>query len=199
MTVDGSPDWVVVEPHADDAYLSLGATLTRRAEAGHSDVVVTIFGGTPAPKGTTRGDESAAWCRTIGVDHVSLGLVESGSGVAGDSSIEILSPDLIVDSVAAAADRDVEVVLPLGLQHPEHLAVAMLPIPCDLRYLDAPYGNKLKLATEIELLLVGREIVSWVRPRSSDYRHSRLFASQSTFFLYNKPDALMRTVEVVTR
>ena len=75
---------VVVEPHSDDAYLSLPATIAALAKRPDPVMVVTIFG---SPE---RLNEASRWCAKVGAHHCPVGLPEDGPrGVAEDWVAEI--------------------------------------------------------------------------------------------------------------
>lgn len=148
---------VVVSPHLDDAVLSCG----QRLAAAPGSTVVTVFtGGPPAYDVLTSWDEQcgfrpgqdvmatrrvedAAALALLGARPVWLGLVEAQYG--GSLDVEPITAAL---GDALAACTDVDVLVPLGLWHPAHeavadAAVALVATRPDLRwwaYADQPYA-----------------------------------------------------------
>lgn len=181
---------VVVEPHADDAWLSVGQHVVDWVADGQRVVVATIYGN------ARRSAEAARWAEHVGAEHVAVGVPEAGAGLGGEWTTELPSSALPV-ALLAAADR---VVGPLGIQHPEHRAVAVAlerhaRRPVD-RYLELPYARKQRNVAEVNALVEGRPVSS-MRVRSARVNAaSSIFASQSTFWLYNR-EAMVGAVEVV--
>lgn len=171
---------VVVEPHADDAFLSMGGHIAEWVRAGRTVTIVTVFSGTPK-----RGDEAKAYADAVGARWRGLGLIESGAGFDGE-----------VAPVTSYRCPGAWVVGPLGLQHPEHRAVRDAVV-ADASYVEIPYGYKTKLADEVTSALAGRSLVSWLRPNGRKWRHVGLFRTQSTFFHFNPGPSLAPMAEVI--
>jgi hypothetical protein len=180
---------VVVEPHADDAWLSLGAHIEAWVDEGERVQIVTVYGN------ARRTGEASHYADSVGAEHVGLGLPESGQGLAGDWTTE-LPPGSIPASLLDAADR---LIGPLGIQHPEHRAVRNALLHRDPeRYLELPYYRKGKNLVELNEVVGSRRVVS-MRPRPARAnRWSSIFASQSTFWLYNR-EMLTAAVEVIVQ
>ena len=176
----------VVEPHADDAYLSLGAFIQANAERV---TIVTVFSGT-----RKRGADAAAYARAVGAKWVGLGLVEGDTGIGGDAlipSIPLTREDLPQDGV---------VIFPLGIQHPEHKAVAALAVDGDMFYVENPYQLRQKNQGELRALTEGRVLTYMNRPDGrAKYKFHDLFKDQGLFMYRNGPDALESAVEMILR
>jgi hypothetical protein len=176
---------VVVEPHADDAYLSLHDTMRAWIKTGRVVEIHTVYGGT-----RHRGNDAVSYATAIGARWSTSGLVEASRGTKVD--YEAPTPTLDLPLFSLAADRDTTVVWPLGLRHPEHRAVASLAAAADLRYVEIPYQRVSTNRVELLDALAGREVVSYRWPHASkhDARWRSLFADQATFFHYNPPERL---------
>ncbi len=184
--------YVVIEPHSDDAYLSIPATLRAWIKDGADVQIVTVYGS------AERIEEATRFCDSIGAAHFSIGLVEAGAGLTGDTLVADLPPGA-AEEIRAAIPHEATQVWPLGLQHHEHRAVAALAPEGAFRYVESPYQFKLKLVDEVAGLLVGRSIVSIRRGGKRAYNHHEIFRTQSMFMHYNPPETMARTVELIVR
>lgn len=177
----------VVEPHADDAYLSLGGAIVDLVKAGRHVIIVTVFSGT-----RKRAADAERYAAAVGAGYLGLGLVEAHYSI----TVEIETPGL--DVVRADLPRDGTMIFPLGIRHPEHRAVARLAEPGDYAYLDTPYQLRRRNAAEVASLLDGRTIVHYARPDwRRKYRHHALFKDQSMFFYRCPPESLAPAVEMI--
>ena len=178
---------VVVEPHADDAWLSLGAHIEAWSADGEHVVIATVYGD------RRRSAEARSYAEAVGASHVALGLPESGQGLSGEWTTE-LPPDAIPVELLDRADR---LIGPLGIQHPEHRAVrAALAARHPERYLELPYYRKAKNSEELARLVWRRQIVSMMPRPSRANRWSSIFASQATFWHYNR-ESMVGAVEII--
>ncbi len=180
---------VVVEPHADDAFLSVGGLLERWIAAGIPCTIVTVYSGT-----RKRAVDARAYADAIGAKWYGMGEVEFGSMKPGDPAGEIKH------GVPTPIFEAATVLLPLGIGgHPEHHAVRDLfhdalvapalggedvtrwgaPV---LYYVDQPYATKLKNQDELTDKLTDRKIFAIMRPGARKYRHVKLFKDQAYFF-----------------
>lgn len=169
---------IILEPHADDAFLSMGGHLLRWKKEGRdmSDIkIVTVYGT------EKRAKEAQAYATLLGVEYEWLGLIEAG---AMDATIpEPTLPDFAGRIIYA----------PLGLRHDEHYAVhnvARLELTKrnEVRYyVDMPYALQQKNESELEEKLHGRRVWSVCRPNARKYHVAeKIFKSQSRFWYYNK-------------
>lgn len=180
----------VVEPHPDDAWLSLGATMERWIAEQRYVRILTVYAD------RVRAAESAAYALHIGATPISLGLTPNGGGLSGDWEAVPL-PASVLSGVRS--DPPGTWVWPLGIQHPEHRAVAALGRqvdPAGWSYVDLPYAMKVGRQDEVRRLLAGREIISWERPAARKWRAEAIYKSQS-LFMRNNGDVLRHAPEVV--
>lgn len=177
---------LVVEPHPDDAYLSLGWHLENLWVDRHR-LIVSVY------CDKRRSAEAAVYAETIGADSSCLGLPESR--MDSDPGRLRRIPELL-EYLDHEIQPDDEVLFPLGLQHPDHLRVAASRTPGAFRYLDTPYQAKQKLGTELLKKAAGMSIRSIIYPGARKWRHSAIFKSQAKFFYYNRPESL-RMPEIV--
>lgn len=184
---------VVVEPHADDAFLSLGGHLLRWRADEVPTAIVTVYGD------DRRLDEARRYAASVGADHIAIGRTEQGGGRAGDE-VERLPRCEITATLGERYGDDLaarcQVIYPAGIGHPEHRAVAALATPRDWRYVEVPYSITTDLAGDTTRAITERRIVSWLRPNARKYAASSIFASQSQFFYFNR-ERLRHAVEVV--
>jgi LmbE family N-acetylglucosaminyl deacetylase len=173
---------VVVEPHPDDAFLSMGHMLETQFKEWDK-TIVTVY------CDRTRTREALAYATAIGAKCVTLGLEESKML----SVEEVIEPVeelklLMMEMVAKGGNWDL-LAFPLGLQHPDHKRVARTAekdFPLALRYLDTPYQAKQKLGVELNSLINGMTVRSINYPHARKWRHVPVFKSQAKFFHFNK-------------
>lgn len=177
---------VVVEPHSDDAFLSLGGHIWRWTREGHDVRIVTVYGN------EKRLAEAARYAEKVGAEHAAVGLEESNAGGDVDAPVPVV-PDL--SDLWAEAEH---VIGPVGLVHPEHRAVAAALPAWAEHYVDLPYALAIKHADHVQIALAGRPVVSWLRPHGNKWRHADLFRTQATFMFYNRPN-LVGTPEVIVQ
>ncbi len=181
---------IVVEPHADDAAISLAAHLRRWVDAGDAVTIVTVYGA------ETRLSEARAYAEAIGAEAVTLGVPEAGGGPG--EGVAALDPDYLADALAIVGAG--VTYWPLGVGHPEHAALAALAPAGAPRYVDKPYWYKASLADAFADALAGTTVVS------ADYAVRRLYRpavaaykTQARFFYFNPPSALAGPELVVSR
>ncbi len=182
-TPDG-PTWVV-EPHADDAYLSLGWHLAAWAHTVPV-TIVTVFSGT-----RNRAADALRYACRIGAEWVGLGLVE---GDSIDAPCEPFTAEWF-EGLGGPGDTW---VWPLGLRHREHRAVAAARPPGALAYLDQPYSLVVRNAAEVAAALAGRTVVSYVHPPARKWHANDLFKDQRLYF-HRHAEQLPRCPEMLTR
>lgn len=186
---------LVVEPHSDDAWLSLGGHIEQWVKEKRRVHIVTVYG-EPEPHGA-RWMEAAKYARTVGAEWTGLGYWESNIGIGGKGSLVIMQPDqwdLVEDMVTRS---HWQAVFPLGLRHPEHLAVAKHADRFGAwRYLEQPYAAKCLNSAEVTDRLQGRCVVSYLRPKKSKLRHADLFATQRRFW-FQEADNMINAPEII--
>jgi len=169
----------VVEPHADDAWLSLGQHLLDWDEPV---TIVTVYGN---PK---RQREAALYAAYVGAQHRAIGVPENNLGLAGDYETELPRGVL--------GDLEGTIIGPLGLQHPEHRAVARVLPPGTARYVELPYARKQSLSAEVTAALIGYRISSWLPRSAKANAASSIFKTQAKFWHFNREE-MIGAVEVV--
>lgn len=177
---------IIVEPHADDAFLSMGGIIEREIRAGVVLEILTVYSGT-----RDRAQDAYAYAQAVGADWTGLGFEEKGNArVNGPAECSLDMYPL--DPLATY-------YLPLGFAHPEHAFVRDLFSKALNRayYLDQPYGSKLKNQPLVLDALRGRTILDIYKPGARKWRHIPLFRDQSKFFFYNNVEALSKTFELV--
>lgn len=185
---------IIVEPHADDAFLSMGGIIERETKLGTKITIVTIYSGT-----RKRAVDAKAYADAVGASWIGLGAVENGGGIDGGvGNFEPLWRNEIFEPLIHR-----RFIVPLAIEHPEHFAVRLafeelrLPMPL-WYYVDQPYATKLKNQAKVSEALYGKRIVDIYRPGAMKYRHTKLFKDQSKFFHFNPPtDLEMKGYELV--
>jgi hypothetical protein len=175
----------VFEPHADDAFLSLGAWIK---QCQQEVTIVTVFGN---PK---RFIEAGKFANSVGAHHIGLGYKEMGSMDGTPVSIHLGEyPD---------ATR---YIVPLGLRHSEHYAVRKaaddsFPPGALLYYVDQPYALQLKNQQELNSKISGKTVWYMSKPHANKYNKKTvdIFQTQSRFFYYNK-DLVRGITETIVR
>jgi hypothetical protein len=180
---------LVVEPHADDAFLSVGQHIENWVKQGIRVVIVTVFSAT-----RKRAEDAAAYAKAVGAEWNGLGFVEGEP--LPNNAVGASFPDLFPGTDTG---KDWQVILPLGITHPEHIAVRGWLEDCFNAqfYVDQPYAIIQKNNDLITNLLVGREVVSYCKPGIRKYRHIPLFKDQAKFYHYNPPEKLVQTCELI--
>jgi hypothetical protein len=174
----------IVEPHADDAFLSLHGHLVGPWK-GLVGGIVTVTGD------DSRNGEAATYARAVGILHAHLNHRDSKWGQA--------DPIKQVGYWGTRICLDDTLVLPLGLRNPDHRATSQIaydgPV---LYYLDSPYYMMEENAAELAYLAKGM-IVESILPAPASKRHfMSLFPSQATRFLLNL-DTFANRLEIVLR
>jgi hypothetical protein len=174
---------IVVEPHPDDAFLSVGWHL-ETVWAEYDCTILTVY------TDRRRQAEAGRYAAAVGAESVVLNLPES-------KMLSRLRPSVIPELRVALAKMVWDVIVfPLGLQHPDHLNVSMTRVPGALRYLDSPYLSKHKLATSLLEKTRGMRVESILFPPKRKWRHIPIFTSQAKFFYFNQMEGA-RLPEVV--
>jgi hypothetical protein len=175
-------DIIVVEPHADDVYLSLHEHMVRWKKLGREITILTVQSAVK-----NRASEARTYADTIGVKWIGLGF-DYGE-----------LPEKIDFSLVPGYDPEKSrIISPLGLQHPDHIHVRKILKP-DLVYFDIPYAFKQKNQDTLNSVLANRLFDSFYVPHYTkrDKKYWGCFKSQSGFFLYNDPTALSKLPEIV--
>ena len=171
----------VVEPHADDAFLSLGQHIEDWIKGGDRVTIWTVFSGT-----RKRAADAQAYAKAVGAEWMGSDFVEG----------QVLDAGRILDLLPEAN----HIVVPLGLTHPEHEMVRDTLTCTGLEtwyYLDQPYAITQKNGPMISGKLFGHKVISYRKPGVRKYRHIPLFKDQAKFFHYNTADKLIQTCELI--
>jgi hypothetical protein len=178
--------FTIIEPHADDAFLSLGKHIEDWVKEGHKVTIVTVFSGT-----RKRAIDAGTYAMKVGTAWIGLGYVEGIGETLPDFEFS----------------WEGQLVLPLALTHWEHKLVRevfegspkqsiMYPY---WFYLDQPYANMQKNSAVTTDLLTDMKIVSYKKPGLRKYRHCPIFKDQAKFFHFNPPEKLRECVELIVR
>lgn len=179
---------LVVEPHPDDAFLSVGWHL-EHVWADVPRTVLTVY------HDARRGREGAAYAAAVGADWVGLGLPESKM----DSRGVVRRVAELEAWLRENGGRFDTVVFPAGIQHPDHRRVAATAPPDALTYLDVPYLCKQKNADVLAGKAAGLTVESLVFPPVKKWRHAAVFKSQAKFFHFNAGLKTAAVCEAVLR
>lgn len=176
----------IIEPHADDAFLSCGGHIAEWIKRGTPVKIVTVFSRT-----RNRAADAKAYADALGAAWQGLGYTEDGGGANTGGVGDFPTP------LPYEVEPGEILVTPLGIQHPEHKAVRAAFPNVMMHYLDQPYAMTMKNANEVQGKLVGTRIISYMRPSAHKYRHIRLFKDQAKFFFYNPVDKLKAGIELI--
>lgn len=185
-------DHVVIEPHADDGFLSLGGHMKEWVRDGYKVLLVTVYGS------EKRMNESAAYAEKIGADHHAVGIPESGS-------MEVLRPEARLRDDRPEIVKlspllnNSEIYIPVGLQHVEHKEVRRYFSKGrdPFYYLEIPYYVKPSNQSEVGEEIDGMKVDSVFRPHASKWSAYELFKSQAKFFHFNPVRDFYNVPEIV--
>jgi hypothetical protein len=172
---------IVVEPHADDAYLSLHDHLVRWKKRGFTITILTVQSAVK-----NRAAEARTYADTLGVKWLGLGFDYGELPEKIDFSL-----------VPGDYSETRRIISPLGLQHPDHIHIRRILRP-DLVYFDIPYAFKQKNQDTLNAALTNRLFDSFYVPHHSkrEKKYWGVFKSQSGFFFYNDPVTLSKMPEI---
>lgn len=170
----------VVEPHSDDAWLSMGQHLLNGM--GDDVTIVTVYGN------AKRQREAALYASYVGAAHWAIGVPENDLGA--NETYETELPGGVLGHL------DGTVIGPLGLQHPEHRAVSRALPPGTARYVELPYSRKQSLSAEVTAALAGYRISSWLPRSAKANAAASIFKTQAKFWHFNREE-MIGAVEVV--
>ena len=170
---------VVIEPHADDAFLSLGGHIIRWRNEGFNVHIITVIPQTPK-----RAREAAQYAE-----------------FAGASWEEYKT----TSTWGTLWEGDQQVILPLAMQHPEHIQVREAfekanPWLWDKvwYYFDIPYSGKQKNSDRTRELSQGMRMVSYLQPGMLKFKPAvPIFKTQAKFFHFNPPEKLKMIPEII--
>jgi len=189
--------FLIVEPHADDAFLSLGGLIETWVKRGDAVTIMTVYSGDAG-----RREDAQAYAKAVGAAWYGVGLTGTNNARENGAAPCVFSPDnrsVILKMLAESI-----VMLPFGIGgHPEHIAVRdYFHEACGgahtFFYTEQPYSSKLKNQEELTQRLQGKTIFYVHRPGARKYRHVKLFKHQAKFFHFNPAEELeMKGFELV--
>jgi hypothetical protein len=178
---------MIVEPHADDAYLSLHHHIKRWVKTDIV-VIVTVFGGTRKRK-----EDAIRYADSVGAIAEVLPNVEGGP--IADVNRQNLVP------VNFDEEQEVEWYFPLGIQHPEHKEVRLIgdDFASPNFYAEIPYYGKKINEEDFINQQTGLSLISCTTGTAlkGDEKYWKCFKDQSKFFFYNPPAGWMKTPELI--
>jgi len=177
MPSDNKIHLLIVEPHADDAYLSLHEHILRWRLGGYAITILTVQSAVE-----NRAEEAKAYAGAVGVEWAGLGY--DYGALPDEIDLSPYDPTLIVG--------------PFGIQHPDHIRIREILHP-DLLYFDIPYYRKQKNQAALNEQFTNLELHSLYTPSPSK-RHKKYwgcFTSQNKFFYFNPPRELARIPEIL--
>ncbi len=168
----------IVEPHADDAFLSLHSHIVQWKAQGSRVRIHTITGP------MKRLLEAAKYAEAVGAEHIGY-------------SVEDVLP-LDWSKKLEGVGKGDQVILPLSIKHPTHTAVReALETRLSWFYVDQPYAITQSSSAAATDLLRGLRVVSYIKPHARKYKHIGTFKSQAKFFHFNPVEKLKETFEMV--
>ena len=188
---------IVIEPHADDAFLSLGGHIEMWRKRGEPVLIVTVYSGT-----RKRARDAQAYAEAVGASWLGLGAEEPDPrGRKAAEAVEAwrYDPPPLEDSLS--------VYVPLAFANPEHLAVRSvvedrlehLRRPPPLYFLDQPYAGVQANGDALQAALFDTTVVSYLRPPARKYRHIPLFKDQAKFWHFNPAEKLQHNIELIVK
>ena len=181
---------VIIEPHSDDAFLSLGGHIEKWVKSGERVLIVTVYSATKK-----RAVDAQNYAKTVNASWFGMDFDE-------DKKEELTEKAFWTKLGEAKKIHKFKLnnlIFPLGLQHPDHWDVANLARKNNDRYLDTPYHAKQKNHDEVNEKMLGRRVVSFMKPNARKWRHIPLFKSQSKFFFYNPKETLVQCIELILK
>jgi len=194
----------VVEPHADDAYLSLHQHMVDWIKAGKIVIILTVYSGT-----RKRAKDAEAYANAIGAQWAGFGLVESQDGNVPEIKLADVTFDPLPGMLGMLYDhRDVTVIGPAGIQHPEHQEVrrwiywsykGKMRNGVEFSYVEIPYYTKHKNQQEVNDKLEESCIASIKKPKhyKADEKYWKCFKDQSKFFHFNPAEGYKDIPELI--
>jgi hypothetical protein len=188
--IDGDPIYVI-EPHSDDAFLSLGWSMRLWLQQGRRVEIVTVHS-----VEEDRHTEAKAFADAIGAGWRGLDVPAASLAdiIARRPLAPLPDPLLPEEMLHPSACR----IWPFGLLHVEHQAVAARA-GSDLHYLDLPYMLDLENQDEVAAQIAEHTIVWWRRPPPEKWDDAALFPSQAALFKYYPIPGLVGVPEIVVR
>lgn len=189
---------VVVEPHADDAYLSCHQHIVDWLKEGKTVTIVTVFSGT-----RKRARDGKGYADAVGAEWIGLGFDEFADEPTRDAYLKTPFDPMIINGIIPMYEpKDIKVVGPLGIQNPDHKNVRMWlneSLPALEMYVEIPYYTKLKNSDEVNALMFGKRVSSIRKPKhyKKDDKYWKCFKDQAKFFHFNPPESYVDVPELI--
>jgi hypothetical protein len=169
----------VVEPHSDDAFLSVGGHVERWVKEGRKVTILTIV---PTERHSLRDAENYA--RAVGAEWVGFEDFPGGADCSWENLVKpVIAPGLLILPLGAAPLSQGESNSHTG----DHYQIRKwLETPSCLYYLDQPYALIQKNGERVNELMRGMTVESYLKPPARKWRHVPLFTAQAKFFHYNE-------------
>ena len=187
----------IIEPHGDDAFLSLHQHMTNWIKDGKRVIIVTVLSGT-----RKRARDSLAYAESIGATWIGLGYDElvDWRSLIKDAKFQPETGGLLSEYINPS---DVDVIVPIAIQHEDHITVRewveqTYPHPIKY-YLDIPYYLKSKNEDEVQIKIQDMKTLSIIKPKFTKglEKYWKCFKDQSKFFWMNPPEGYMNIPEII--
>lgn len=178
---------VIFEPHPDDVFLSMGWWLMNEIKTNKISVeIVTVF------CNTKRGVEAGEYANRIGANAICMYNEENKMNLEFDKiDYKPIYQQIktYIDFYNKECNNKVTYYFPLGLQHPDHIALRHASSFVSKwqykAYIDTPYQAKKKNHVDLNTKLKGMEIEAMIFPPKKKWDLASIYKSQSLFFHYN--------------
>lgn len=176
---------VIIEPHADDAYLSLHEHIKGWIKEGAEVTIITVFSGT-----RKRYRDASNYANSVKACWSGLGYIESGG---------TQEPPAAFDLRAIHAYPGHK-IFPLGIAHREHVAISDCAQDFEdvFFYVDAPYHTIQKNKDDLYRAIIGKTVKSIIQPGANKFKSSELFKDQTKFMYFNK-QKIIQGMEIVVK
>jgi hypothetical protein len=174
----------IIEPHVDDAYLSLHQHIVDWVLMGDEVTIASVFSGT-----RNRTQDAIEYTTALGIHWVGYGYDEAVS------LIEPFKQPFVFHSYDGLPRTSYLLYAPCGIEHPVHTRVNNW-ILADFHYLDIPYAYKDR-NRQLRRQLLSGHIISTKRARTSKGHYWKCFPDQLSFFGRNSPSTYLDNPEVV--
>jgi hypothetical protein len=169
--------YIIVEPHSDDAFLSLHQHIVDWVKDGHRVTIATAnqYHYKHPATADRRLKEAFEYADAVGAEWMTF-------------------------STRRELQLGGRIILPIAIYHPQH-------IECREQneqervwyYVDQPYAITQRLAPALTALLSGMGVVSYKRANGRKWKHIEHFKTQSKFFHFNPVEKLKQTFEMIVK
>lgn len=180
--VTSSMNIVVVEPHSDDAFLSLGWHIENWIRDGHPVHIITLY-----PVNRRSLLDARDYAKAVDASWTGY---EMQTGPMPKQRIKLPPGQLILPLGGAPLDQTSHTQ--------DHWNVrCWLERPGCWYYLDQPYAIVQKHSIRFAKMLTGMNVISYSKPPIRKWRHIPLFRGQAKFFHFNPAEKLKQTCELI--